>query len=97
MLVDDENLEETEFRWGDVWPAARTFHPAVVPLPVSFPLVQPVWNLEFVVNNIRKHFPLAGEAGCDSNQATNPAGQICKHRTDEGGLLLLNVERVKLS
>jgi len=21
-------------RWGDVWPAARTFHPAVVPLPV---------------------------------------------------------------
>ena len=31
----DENLEETEHRWGDVWPAARTFHPAVVPLPVS--------------------------------------------------------------
>ena len=21
-------------RWGDVWPAARTFHPSVVPLPV---------------------------------------------------------------
>ena len=21
-------------KWGDVWPAARTFHPAVVPLPV---------------------------------------------------------------
>ena len=27
-------------RWGDVWPAARTFHPAVVPLPVRQGVVQ---------------------------------------------------------
>ena len=26
--------------WGDVWPAARTFHPAVVPLPVRQGVVQ---------------------------------------------------------
>ena len=27
-------------RWGDVWPAARTFHPSVVPLPVRQGVVQ---------------------------------------------------------
>lgn len=27
-------------RWGDVWPATRTFHPAVVPLPVRQGVVQ---------------------------------------------------------
>ena len=26
--------------WGDVWPTARTFHPAVVPLPVRQGVVQ---------------------------------------------------------
>ena len=30
------SVSSTAVRWGDVWPAARTFHPAVVPLPVSF-------------------------------------------------------------
>jgi len=27
-------------KWGDVWPAARTFHPSVVPLPVRQGVVQ---------------------------------------------------------
>ena len=34
------DLMKPDQAWGDVWPAARTFHPAVVPLPVRQGVVQ---------------------------------------------------------
>ena len=78
------DLIHCPFRWGDVWPAARTFHPAVVPLPVSLAVC--LYYLQWL------NFPFKGAAGCGPNKTTNPTWQICKHGIDEGGLLNANLK-----
>ena len=53
MLCDQEepvrrfNKMSPDQDWGSVWPAARSFHPAVVPLPVRQGVAQAkgqVWH-----------------------------------------------------
>ena len=61
--------------WGDVWPAARTFHPAVVPLPVRQGVVQQKAQVSVFYSSFLHHFFVLAPGG---------AQQTRQRRADEG-------------